>query len=368
MFQFEVVVTEQCNLHCEYCYMANRNKQMTKEVFDAHYAALPRIMDAYGEEVFTTTLFGGEPLLNWSLIEHILPIVTADPKCQGITLPTNGIMLISYMIETLKKYKVNVSLSFDGLWQEDKCGQLAMRKGGEMIKYMNIVKDLGISECKVMVSPQSHRDVSLKKNYKWFVEEFGMMNPDFTLVRDDVWEPLDIAVFQFEIKELADHVIFYIKNGIETMPGIFGLNILDTLAAEKFSKRSFGCFAGVHGLGFMPDGKAYPCARFGSAGEDEIFDSLAEDIMVEWNVANYDKFVNKNLTDPRTFEECKECVLYKYCNAGCTYSQLNKNGGPLKSICELYLASYEQAFRIVEELKDNSTFKKIMNNLIRRLP
>jgi len=368
MFQFEVVVTEKCNLHCEYCYMINKSKHMTKEVFDAHYAALPRIMDAYGEERFTTTLFGGEPLLNWGLIEYILPIVDADPKCQGVTLPTNGLKITQEMIHTLRKYNVNISLSFDGLWQEDKFGERAMQKGGETIRYMNIVKDMGVDTCKVMIPPQSHRDISIKRNYKWFVEEFGMMNPDFTLVRDDVWEPLEIAVFQFEIKELADQVIKYIKDGIETMPGIFALNILDTLAAERFSKRSFGCFAGVHGLGFMPDGKAYPCARFGSAGEDEIFDSFAEDIMVEWNFAGHSKLNNRNLTDPRTFEECRECVLYKYCNAGCTYSQLNKNGGPLKSICELYLASYEQAFRIVEELKDDPTFKKIMNNLIRRLP
>ena len=368
MFQFEVVVTEKCNLFCEYCYMANRNKEMTKEVFDAHYAALPRIMDAYGEERFTTTLFGGEPLLNWSLIEHILPIVDADPKCQGITMPTNGLMLISYMMKILNKYKVNVSLSFDGLWQKNQSGDLIMTKrSGELIEYKNIVKELGVSECKVMIPPQSHRGCNLRINYKWFVEEFGMLNPDFTLVRDDVWEPLDVAVFKFEIKELADQVIKYIKQGIETMPGIFSLYILDTLAGEKYSKRSFGCFAGLHGLGFMPNGKVYPCARFGSSDEYEIFNSFAEDKMVEWWASNYDIFINKTLTDPRTYEKCKSCVLYKYCNAGCTYSQL-KNGGILDSVCELYLASYEQAFRIVDELKDNETFKKIMNNMIRRLP
>ena len=367
MFQFEVVVTEKCNLFCEYCYMANKNKQMSKEVFDAHYAALPRIMDAYGEERFTTTLFGGEPLLNWGLIEHILPMVDADPKCQGITMPTNGILIKPHMMDTLKKYNVNISLSFDGLWQENETGNLVMKKGGSWTKYKNIVDALGVNTCKVMIPPQSHREITIKANYKWFVEKFGMMDPDFTLVRDDVWYPLEVAVFKFEIKELADQVIKYIKDGIETMPGIFSLYILDTLAGEKFSKRSFGCFAGLHGLGFMPDGKVYPCARFGSADENEIFDSFAEDRMVEWNAANYTMFVNKNLTDPRTYEKCKECVLYKYCNAGCTYSQL-QNGGILDSICELYKASYEQAFRIVDELKDNETFKKIMENMLRRIP
>ena len=366
MFQFEVVVTEKCNLHCEYCYMVNKDQQMTRKVFDAHYAALPKIMNIYGEERFTTTLFGGEPLLNWELIEHILPIVAKDTNCQGITMPTNGLLIKPHMINTLKKYNVSISLSFDGLWQENEFGESVMKKGGSTVKYLNIVKDLGVNTCKVMIPPQSHRGTTLKQNYKWFVETFGMMNPDFTLVRDDVWYPLEEAVFKFEIKELADQVIKYIKEGIETMPGIFSLYILDTLAGEKYGKRPFGCFAGLHGLGFMPDGKAYPCARFGSAGEYEIFDSVAEDEFVEWNHDNYGTFLDKTLTDPRIFEKCQNCVLYKYCNAGCTYSQL-KNGGVLDSVCELYKASYEQAFRIVDELKDNKIFKKIMNNLTGRL-
>jgi len=358
MFQFEVVVTESCNLNCEYCYMVNKNQKMTRKVFDAHYAALPKIMNIYGEKRFTTTLFGGEPLLNWGLIEHILPIVSKDPKCQGITLPTNGLLIQPYMIDTLKKYNVNISLSFDGLWQENK-------NDTGLFRFREIRDTLGIKTCKVMIPPQSQRKVNLKQNYEWFVEEFGMMNPDFTLVRDDVWYPLDISVFKFEIKELADQTIEYIKQGIETLPGIFSLYILDTLFGKKYGKRSFGCFAGIHGLGFMPDGKVYPCARFGSKEEYEIFSSTtkSENNMIE---KNYKKFLNKNITDPRTFDKCKQCILYEYCNAGCTYSQL-KNGGVLDSVCELYKASYEQAFRIVDELKDNKTFKKIMNNLTGRL-
>lgn len=360
-FQFQIMVTESCNLNCSYCYVINKNNRMTKKVFNAHYVALPKIMNIYDEENYIAVFFGGEPLLNFELIKHILPIVSKDPNCKGITMPTNGLLIKPYILETLKKYNVNISLSFDGLWQEDQFGDPIKR----FTDYIYIVNTLGVNTCKVMIPPQSHRDISLKRNYKWFVEDFGMMNPDFTLVRDDVWEPLDIAVFKFEIKELADQTIKYIKQGIETIPGIFSLYILDTLAGEKYGKRSFGCFAGLHGLGFMPDGKVYPCARFGSSCEYEIFDSTTRS-MNNMIVKNYKKFMNKNLTDPRTFEKCQQCVLYKYCNAGCTYSQL-KNSGVLSSICELYLASYEQAFRIVEELKDNETFRKIMNNMIRRI-
>ena len=356
MFQFEVVVTENCNLKCEYCYMTNKDQKMTRKVFDAHYAALPIIMNIYEEERFTTTLFGGEPLLNWGLIEHILPIVSKDPKCQGITLPTNGLLIQPYMIGTLKKHNVNVSLSFDGLWQKDFDGEK------DISKYRNIIEALGVNTCKVMVTPQSMRKIGLVRNYKWFVEDLDVISsPDFTLVRDDVWLELDVAVFKYEIEALANQTIEYIKQGVETMPGIFSLYILDTLAGEKYGKRSFGCFAGLHGLGFMPDGKVYPCARFGSTGEYEIFSSTSKSVN-DLIYKNYKKFLNKTLTDPRIFEKCQSCVLYKYCNAGCTYSQL-KNGGVLQPVCELYKASYEQAFRIVDELKDNQTFKKIMNNL-----
>ena len=348
MFQFELIITESCNLDCKYCYMTNRAQRMTQGVFEAHYEALPPIMEMYNEKRFATTLFGGEPLLNWPLIEYILPIVSSDPKCDQIVLTTNGILLNDTNVKFLQEHNVNISLSFDGLWQENPKFDLLAK----------IRKVLDVNACKAMVSPAHMWKHTLVENYEYFLKA-GIPNPDFSLVRDDIWGHKDITEFQFQLLWLAKRVIKYNNEGIETLPGIFSLYILDTLAGRKFGKRSFGCFAGCGGGGFMPDGVVYPCARFGSEKRDWIYNSLTKKFN-KYSLAKY----NYDVINPQFYPRCQSCPLYVYCNAGCTYSQMKETHfEPLGSVCELLNACYEMAFYIVDELKDCETFQRMIKNM-----
>ena len=333
MFQAEFVITERCNFNCDYCYMINRDVMMSREVFDAHFESLPRILEDFDESRYTFVYFGGEPLMNWGLIEDTLSIVQNHSLCSGINLPTNGFLLDDYKIRILKAYQVNVSLSYDGLWQKNFHDLPHLRK---------IIREFGFRSCKAMITPDHLTKKSLVDNYESFLE-LGIPDPDFTLVRDKIWKAESVNLFEKNLVELTDKVIEKNKKGIETLPGIFSLYILDTLAGKKFGKRKFNCFAGIHGLAFMPDGEVYPCARFGSL-----------------KINDWPKF--KNTED---YEICKKCELRQYCNAGCSYSQWINNGEPLVSICKLLKICYREAFRLVDELKDNETFRKKLNSLIK---
>lgn len=359
-FQFELVITEKCNLKCEYCYMKNQSSNMTKEVFDAHYDFLPEIMKTYNEERFTTTFFGGEPLLNWDLIEYILPIVANDPKCEHIILPTNALKLSYYMISDLEKYNVEISLSFDGLWAQD-----------AHIETLRLWKDQLNLNPKCMISP--NRNQTIKGNYMWFVEGFETPNPDFTIVRDKIWSKTDITKFKREIRDLAIQVVKYNKEGIQTLPGPFSLYILDMLVGKKHGKRPFGCFAGHSGGGFMPDGLVYPCARFGSHKKLWLFDSIKKKEQ-DVNLTNNLLMVQ----NPKKFPRCQKCELYEYCNAGCLYSELGEidwlsepvwdwECDAIPEVCELLKTCYLWAFWIVDELKDNEPFQDLLKNMARRI-
>jgi uncharacterized protein len=363
MFQFELVLTEKCNLNCSYCYMKNRAYTMDDETFDAHYDFLKSfLLEKFGKTRFTATLFGGEPLLNWDLIEYILPILSKDPDCDGIVCPTNGILLFNQpdKIKFLKDHGVNISLSYDGLWYKKPRSE---HFSGEYYdKYKTLIKELDIQNCKVMVYPKRdipRRNFRLAVNYIYFVEQLGIWNPDFTLVRDDIWDDEDIKQYEDELKDLADKVIDYNKKGYGTLPGPFSLYLLDTLAGGYMGKRSFGCFAGCHGAGFMPDGLVYPCARFGSERTHAIGDS---NCMVYYGeLENWLK--NPIKTNPQLYKKCRKCNLYSYCNAGCTFSQEKNGYEPLDSICKLFKITYKEAFKIVDELKDNESFKGVFNNM-----
>jgi radical SAM protein with 4Fe4S-binding SPASM domain len=349
--------------------MDKKPRIMSREIFDAHYTLLPYIMKMYGQQDYHAALFGGEPLLNWDLIEYIVPIFQEDPKCKLIIVMTNGLVFQDEQkLEWLRKNNVQISLSFDGLWNINnrplKSGKSSlpvyMDKDKPLYKYLS--RGGG---CKVMVAPESAS--TMVENYKWFVETLGLTSPDFSLVRDQNWDSSSVDIFRKEIKELAIQNIKYVQDGKRTIVGFFQLAILDILFGEKYGKRPFGCFAGCNGAGFMPDGKVYPCARFGSNEKYILFDSLTKSAFNE----NILKINSDKICNPRSYKKCKECVIRNYCNAGCTWSQLENGSGdecvPLDFICELYYSIYDQAIFMVHELKKNKIFKQMIIDAIKNV-
>ena len=366
-FQFQIVITEDCNLDCNYCYMNKNKNVMTKEVFEKHYQMLPKLMENYGADNYVAGYFGGEPLMNWNLIELTAPLFLYDKKCSSSFLATNGLALSPDRQRYLEKNKVGISISFDGLWNKY---NRPLKSGiSSFEKYMELRNILRIHSCKVMVSP--NRSATMAENYKWFVEEFDVPSPDFTLVRDDIWTNEDVERFGEELTELTDLNIKYIKAGKESLVGFYGLYFMDTWFGKRYGKRQHGCFAGRFGAGFMPDGKVYPCARFGSSCEYPIWDSLTGRKIEH----NHNMFINPYIYDPHTYLECNECSLFNYCNAGCTYSQLHYNTDkgreeictPIPNVCKLFKMVYSEMSRIVDEVGETQTFKNIVYNIMRSL-
>ena len=363
--EFQLVMTENCNLACKYCYMDPFNSLMTKDVFDQHYKMLPKIMEFYKEKTYKTTFFGGEPLINWELIEYVVPILKGDPNCRFIMTVTNGLLFKDdYKRDYYKKNGLSFSLSFDGLW--NKTNRPLKNGNSSLDEYLkeplkSYFTNKGGS--KVMVSPENIS--TMVENFVWLVEEYSMISPDFSLVRDDIWSKEDITLFEIEIVKLADVVINYFKSGKPAMAGFFKLYILDLIYSKSYGKRPFGCFAGCTGAAFMPDGKVYPCARFGSKKLFPIADSLTGKLLDNINILN-----NPMITNPQKYEKCLKCSLYNYCNAGCTFQQLNIEKlkcEPIDSICKLLHACYEQSIRITKELKTNKMFVDFIKKSIKNV-
>jgi len=361
----EFMVTEKCNLACTYCYMANKKSFMTVDTVDKFFETIGDFMKLYNEDQYHISYFGGEPTLNWDIIEYSLPKFKADPRCHSYNMISNGLELNEERVKWMKENNLGISLSFDGLWNDV---SRPMATGHASFEKYREKKDLLKSltnGCKVMVHPNNFK--TMTENYVFFVEEYGFPNPDFSLVRDDIYTEEDLKIFNVEIKRLADKMIEYNKAGRRTTNGLFLLYTLDTIIGKKYGKRKFGCFAGTHGAGFTPDGKYFPCARFASGKDYELMDANTKEI----NYENVNLLKQPKMTDPREFEECQGCSLYNYCNAGCTFSQL-KNGNqerakPIDSVCKLLKMCYRESGRIMKELKDNETYKYAINNSLNNL-
>lgn len=328
---------------------------MTRDIFLKHYYEnLPKLLEYYNtyQNEYNLAFFGGEPLLNINLIVLVTKLLETDKNNVGRTLVTNGLLLNNKIYDILiNDLRLNISLSFDGLWNKN--NRVNHNNKSTFDEYLNNKKDIiqKINFSKVMISPNSLKEASLLENYLFFKNTFGdNFRESFTLVRDDIWDNNSINLFKEQSRELIDHLLneINIKKRKEIhLPGIYELIILDIINADKIGfKRPFGCFAGINGAGFMPDGSVYPCARYGN---DKIYILIDKDGNL--NKKNLDYM--RKVADITNFKECKSCEFYKYCNAGCTYQQMHNNVKPVDSICQLFRILYNDVNYFLENVNDD---------------
>ena len=201
-----------------------------------------------------------------------------------------------------------------------------------------------------MISPTNM--INMVDNYKYMTQELDIPNVDYSLVRDDIWTDSDIEVFKEKITELAELYIKDINSGKRLSIGFFLLTWLDMIVSKKYGKRPFSCFSGYSGLGFMPDGFAYGCAKYGSNGELPIYDYRND----SWNNTSYNKLKDPKVCNPCTYAKCKDCSIYEYCNGGCNYNHIKNNYEPIESVCKLYKIIYKTSLFIFDELQNNTNF------------
>lgn len=305
-------------------------------------AAIEPVMRYYSCDAYHISYFGGEPLMNWKIIEQSLPQFRASPKCSSIVVITNGLLLDAQKTEFLKQWKCGISWSFDGLWSKHRTTKLE-----DAEKIMPYALQL-TSSCKVMVSPLSRDYV---ENFKYFLSK-GIKHPDFCLVRDDIWPPQSIEYFRNQMKELSDFIITQHSTKVEdcVSTGLHTLYVLDALAGAKFGKRNHGCFVGSNGILYAYDGGIWPCERFRSNDKFQLYEPST-------GVYNWENFsMLKSVSNPQDYPKCQRCELYKYCNAGCTYSQFGKDFEivePIDCVCELQKICYAEGLRVYKSAGTN---------------
>ncbi len=121
--RFVFIVTTKCNLRCRYCYAGGGNYgmpfvNMSREV--ARQAVT--WMFTHFSQVQNIQFFGGEPSLNYRLIEYICEQIETSVAQNGngkkqlpqFGLITNGTYLPAAFEELIERYRIHVTYSIDG--------------------------------------------------------------------------------------------------------------------------------------------------------------------------------------------------------------------------------------------------------------
>jgi uncharacterized protein len=327
MKTFTVVLSEGCNLDCSYCGV---DKRSTKTIdVDLFLAELHEMQSQDPLTPIKIDFFGGEPLMQLPMIKQIIDATQSDPLI-SYGMPTNGLLLTPDTVKYLVDNRVQVSLSFDGLWQDKNRLQLTGR--GTLSKILDkkeLLRSIPGLSVHAMVARGCY---NLLENHLFIKDQLGI-NPELTLVRDvGTWNATSVERLQVGITELMD---WYIDNPTEDMPTFirFFLRHFVRHSTHGFVKEYCGAGESVK---MFSDNKLLPCTRFKDNPEA---------------ISKIPKFKN--------MDACKTCEVRSYCEKGCLFEQI-KNGGPIVELCTLYKYIYAEIRRMTAALQHTPQFLHII--------
>jgi uncharacterized protein len=326
-----VVLSEKCNLNCTYCGVDKWSKKTIDPYL--YLEEFRKLRASYPDETIKIDFFGGEPLLQIDLIKIILDEVKKDGNIK-LFMPTNGLLLDEDKADFLVENNIEVSISFDGLWQDTNRLQLNGKPTLErFFEKRDMFKRLPGVNCHTMIYRGCY---NLLENHLFIRNNFGF-NPELTLVRDvGVWDRESVDKLLAGIQEMFD---WYIANPHEEMPYFIMFYLRHFLNYHTKGVETDNCGAGTDMFMFS-ENKVVPCTRFKDSPE---------------MIAEIPKYAR--------MPECQTCEVKNYCKKGCLFEQI-KNQGPIVELCDIYKYVYKQVSKMSAKLRDNEHFKEILRREI----
>ena len=270
-------VTDQCNCRCKYCdFVKYKNSFMSKEVAEQALKFLTNLSKTKDRKL-NIAFFGGEPLLNFSLIEYIVTKYT-DQYSWSIT--TNGTLLTKEIIDFLYEYDINILLSFDGN-KETQDFNRPMINGNSSFDAVEpffpyLIEKFPCMTFRSTLYPPTSKNMS--ENY-FFAMSKGFQHYYSTPDEYSEWDEESIQNLR---NGLTSIVVSYIY-GIENQYPFTRFSELDRFLVEflvqkdqpnqfKYDEGIFRCGLGLTSLGIGTTGQIYACQEHSSTTDkDDIF-------------------------------------------------------------------------------------------------
>lgn len=351
-------VAHDCNLRCKYCFASTGDfgagrKLMTAETGERAIDFL--ISHSGNRRNLELDFFGGEPLMNFPVVEHVVDYARKLEKKYNknfrFTITTNGVLLDDKKIEFLNREMHNIVLSLDGRHEVNSA--MRPRADGSDV-YEKIV-----SSYQKLVEGRGDKDYYLRGT-------FTKLNLDFS---KDVLHMADLGFEQLSVEPVVADPNEEYALSEEDLPVIFeeyerlARELLDRRKAGKpvnffhfmidldqgpcAIKRLRGCSCGNEYVAVTPDGDIYPCHQF-VGKEDWKLGTLEKGITYP---ERRSPFLKTTVFDK---ENCTSCWARYYCSGGCNANNLEYGGAILKPYtlgCELEKKRLECAIMMQAALR-----------------
>lgn len=361
-------VAHTCNLNCEYCFASQGKYHGDRALmsFEVGKRALDFLIENSGtRRNLEVDFFGGEPLMNWSVVKKLVEYARSVEKKYNknfrFTLTTNGMLINDDVIEFSNKEMSNVVLSLDGRKQINDYSRKTITGVGSydiiVPKFKKLVEARG-GKNYYMRGTFTHRNVEFTKDILHMADlgfkELSMEpvvcdpNDEFALTKKD----LPILKEQYEL--LAKEMI---KRNKEGNGFTFYHYMIDLKGGPCIYKRISGCGSGTEYMAVTPWGDLYPCHQF--VGDEKY--KLGDIFNGVTNTQVRDEF---KLCNAYAREKCKDCWAKLYCSGGCAANSYHSTGditGIYEYGCELFKKRIECAImiKVAEGFNGNNIWRKI---------
>ena len=356
-------LAQECNMRCVYCYGADGEyglKGMMSE--ETAFRAVDWLIANSGSaETVRICFFGGEPLLNFSLMKKTVKYARRQAGQHGKTvafsMTTNGSLLRNEVLSFIKSQDIDPVISFDGPPEYQnrqrpfKGGRGSYNKVLANVRKLKAVRpylkaratvygdadprrikesaDLaGFSSCLIEkaspailngLTPEAHEDGSQERMSRrliaYYHEETHKLLAAIRERRIDIHSPPDLFL------------------------------AMSSVALKR--KRHHGCGVGKRMVGITITGDIYPCHRF-AGQEDQRIGTISD-----YRVDGANEY-HRSIVD--TLPECRQCWARYFCGGGCFYHNLAHTGDmhrPEALDCEERRAMYEGLIRVYCQLDED---------------
>ena len=367
-----LILTEQCNLACTYCFVNQNPKQMTLDIAKQSVDFIINNAKLSGVNP-SVNFFGGEPMIKFE--EIIKPLIsyveTEHPTIKmKWSITSNGTLFTKEILDYFKQKEVGILLSLDGCQQSNDTNRI-YHDGRGSFNRINEILDYYLE-----LNPLSTLRTTIERNtVQYFLDNimFGISKPfsNIFFIPNSfvVWSEEDKLALKEQVRMFADMFIEYCRNGKiiplspfeEKIRSIVKINkAIDTPMVKNYRVK-----CGLGGNRFASvgtDGTLYGCQEMTSNNVDDVF--VIGDI---YNGAREDlraNLVEKFRVDELcTEEKCKTCKLQPVCTGGCVANNYMQTGSMTKQadiICFWEQILLNEAIRVCNILGEekNELFRQ----------
>lgn len=339
---FTILVTEDCNLNCKYCYEGN-NKQKSYMSLDTADKVIEFILnemkkDPEDKNPLQIVFHGGEPLLNFDIIKYLNKSLNELVRDRQIIydMTTNGTILNDEIKDFIKDELDSFSISIDGIKEshdENRVFSNGLGSYDLVIKNAKKLLEEGVQIRARMTFNEHNVNNLFESVVNLYKLGFKYIVPAIDFYAN--WDDDSLEILSNEMDELIE----FKKENRQAEISLTNIKMLN--------KKKGDCFGGTCSFTIDAKGLIYPCTFAVSKANYVIGDiKRGNNCLDEKKI---DELKKVNFSDNKA---CLKCTRHDYCT-----------GVRCKILNKLVTANYDLPPYIVcfEEHLNVRTTKKLLD-------